>query len=443
VVVVVPLAVRSRRPSMGGRSVYPQDDDTPAGHRYCGIVVLDKLETDRRQDRRLRWFAADTLLGVMFVWITVESLRSAAYVAEYGRVEGIEWLLAVSPALLLFVRRSVPLTAMVVATLLYILASAVLGDSNAPLAVPLFAYSVGMTRPVRVSGWLVGGAALVMSTAVFFGPGDPLALSVPVVIMLFGIGWLIAVNIRSIQGRADILADEAKVLRAESSLVAERAVADERARIARELHDAVGHAVNVIVMQAGAARLATNDDRTTDTLRNIEQVGRSALSDLDHMLGLLHNTGEQGVPLEPARKIGDIVRLVDGMRASGAEIQLSNQCDSSLDDTVANRTGAAAYRIVQEALTNAIKHAGEARIEVTLSCTDDHLKVEVIDDGLGRAARPKPGGGRGIIGMTERANVLGGQLVAEPLGDEGFRVSALIPRSLHTVHTNKNGSYRT
>lgn len=401
--------------------------------------MLEKLKPDRRQDRRLRWFAADALLGVLFVWITVESFRSSAYVTEYGRIEGLDWLLAISPTFLLFVRRLAPLTAMIVATLLYIVASAVLGDSNAPLAVPLFAYSVGMTRPLRVSGWLVGGTAAVMSAAVFFGPGDPAAFSVPVVIVLFGIGWLVAVSIRGNQTRADLLADEAQLLRAQSSLIAERAVADERARIALELHDAVGHAVNVIVMQAGAARLATNDDRTIDTLRNIEQVGRSALSDLDGMLGLLHDEDDRGAPLEPARKIEDIERLVDGMRASGAEIHLNNQCDSSLDDTMAHRTGAAAYRIVQEALTNSIKHAGKARIDVTISCTDDHLTVEVVDDGLGAAAPQRPGGGRGIAGMTERANVLGGQLVAEPLRGGGFRVNALIPRSLQSVQASEGG----
>jgi signal transduction histidine kinase len=403
-------------------------------------VLLEKLRPDRRQDQRMRWFAADTVVGVIFVWITVESFRSTAYIAEYGPIEGFGWLLSVSPALLLFVRRLTPLTAMVVATLLYILASAVQGDSNAPLTVPLFAYSVGMTRPVRVSGWMVGTAAAVMSTAVFFGPGDPLALSVPVVIVLFGIGWLVALTVRNNQTRADLLADETKVLRAQSTMVAERAVADERARIARELHDAVGHAVNVIVMNAGAARLATSDDRTIDTLRNIEQVGRSALSDLDHMLGLLHDEDDRSAPLGPARKLEDIVGLVATMRAGGADINLDNRCDHTLDDTMAHRTGVAAYRIVQEALTNAIKHAGRARIDVTMSCSDDHIRIEVVDDGLGAAAPRHTGGGRGIIGMTERARVLGGSLTAEPLAGGGFRVVARIPRCLPNAQAHQRGS---
>jgi signal transduction histidine kinase len=392
--------------------------------------MLEKLRPDRLQSREVRWLVADALVAVLFIWITVESLRSSAYIDEYGRIEGLGWILAISPTLLLFVRRLAPLTAMLIATALYMVASAFQGDSNAPLAVPLFSYSVGMTRPTRVSGWLVGVAAVAMSLSVFYGPGDPLALSVPVVIMLFATGWLVAVSIRSNQTRAERLAVEAANARAESSRVAEEAVADERARIARELHDAVGHAVNVIVMQAGAARLSSHDERTIDSLRKIEQVGRSALTDLDHMLGLLHDDDNAVAPLEPTRRIADIVRLVDSLRSGGADIHLDNRCDGSLDTTLAHRTGPAAYRIVQEALTNAIKHAGPARIDVTIDCTAGQLRVLVVDDGLGAAAAPStPGGGRGIAGMTERAKVLGGQLTAMPLDGGGFRVEAQIPRS--------------
>jgi signal transduction histidine kinase len=387
------------------------------------------LHPDRHQSRQARWLIADALVALLFIWITIESLRSTAYVEEYGRIEGFGWVLAISPTLLLFIRRLAPLTSMLIATMLYMVASAFQGDSNAPLAVPLFSYSVAMTRPARVSGWLVGVAAVAMSLSVFYGPGDPLALSVPVVIMLFAIGWLVAVSIRNNQTRAELLAVEAAKARAESTQIAERAVADERARIARELHDAVGHAVNVIVMQAGAARLSSSEERTIDSLRKIEQVGRSALTDLDHMLGLLQDDDGSTAPLEPPRTIADIVRLVDSLRASGADVHLDNRCDSSLDTTLAHRTGAAAYRIVQEALTNAIKHAGPARIGVTIDCTDDELRILVVDDGLGSSVPTAPGGGRGIAGMTERAKVLGGQLTAMPLDGGGFRVEALIPQS--------------
>lgn len=402
--------------------------------------MLEFLKSDRRQTRQLRWLVADALVGGLFIWITVESLRSSAYVVEYGRIEGSGWILAVSPTLLLFVRRLAPLTAMLIATALYMLASAFQGDSNAPLAVPLFAYSVGMTRPTRVSAWLVGGTAAAMSISVFYGPGDPVALSVPVIVMLFAIGWLVAVSIRSNQTRAERLAIEAATARTESTQVAERAVADERARIARELHDAVGHAVNVIVMQAGAARLSTSDARTIDSLLRIEEVGRSALTDLDRMLGLLDDDTEHAAPLEPVRTTADIIRLVNTLRAGGADIHLDNRCSSALDTVVTQPSGAAAYRIVQEALTNAIKHAGPAHIDVTIDCVEDQLTVVVADDGIGRAAPMAPGGGRGITGMTERARVLGGSLTATAPEGGGYRVEATLPcspRGSHPIRTRE------
>ncbi len=390
--------------------------------------MLERLRPDRQQTRKLVWFASDALIAVMLIWITVESLRSDAYISEFGPVEGWGWVLAISPTLLLFVRRLVPATALAVATLLYMLASVWQGDSNAPLAVPFFAYSVGLTRPVRVSALMVGTAAVAMSTSLFYGPGDPVLLSVPVTFMLFGIGWLVAVSIRYNQDRAVALAVEAEELRTTAARVAEQAVADERSRIARELHDAVGHAVNVMVMQAGAARLATDDERLVQALREIARVGRSALTDLDHMLGLLYAEGDNLALLSPTRSSADIVRLCDETRAGGADIHLHNRCDEALDRTMELPTGAAAYRIVQEALTNALKHAGPARIDVTLECTERHLNITVQDNGLGANAPATPGGGRGIAGMTERANVLGGTLAAGPLDSGGFLVEAQIPR---------------
>ena len=389
--------------------------------------MLERLRPDRQQPRHPVWFAADALVTVMFVWITVESLRSTAYVDEYGPIEGFGWVLAVSPTVLLLFRRLAPATSLAAATVLYLLASGWQGDSNAPLAIPFFAYSVGLTRPVPVSGWMVGLAAAAMSITVFYGPGEPVVLAIPVTIMLFGIGWLVAVSIRHNQARASELAGQAETARIEAAGLAEQAVRGERARIARELHDAVGHAVNVIVLQAGAARMSTGDERMINSLREIEEVGRSALTDLDHMLGLLR-TDDNEVPLEPTRSSADIVRLIEETWAAGADVHFHNNC-KLLHDTMERREGAAAYRIVQEALTNAVKHAGRARIDVSLSCDADHLEVVVVDDGLGAATVGTPAGGRGIVGMHERATVLGGTLRAEPGPDGGFRVEARIPRS--------------
>lgn len=376
---------------------------------------------DRRHPQGLWWVVADVVVAALFTWITVVSLRSNAYVDMYGPVEGGQWLLALSPNALLLLRRHAPVVALGVATVLYLLASATQGDSNAPLAIPFFTYSVGLTRPTRVSATLVGAAALALSTATFYGPGQPDALVIVVWFLLCGSGWALAVAVRRNQGLAERLSQAVDDLEAHQRVVAAEAVADERARIARELHDAVGHAVNVMVLQAGAARLSHQADKAFLALQEIENLGRSALTDLDHLLGLLDDSD---APIRgPAKTSADIATMVDEMRAAGASITLLDHCASP----VGRHVGAAAYRIVQEALTNALKHAGVAHVEVTLSCTPTHLHLRVLDDGRVPPTSGSVGGGRGIVGMTERAKVLGGRLTAGPVEGGGFSVTAVLP----------------
>ncbi len=367
------------------------------------------------------WLLTDVVVAALFTWVTVVSLRSDAYVDQYGAIEGAGWLLALSPNALLLVRRHSPVTALVAATALYLLASATQGDSNAPLAIPLFAYSVGLTRPVRVSATIVGLAALALSTATFYGPGDPDALVIVVWFVLFGVGLALAVSVRRNQDRAEQLSRAVDDLEASQAQLTAAAIAEERTRIARELHDAVGHAVNVMVLQAGAARLSNRPDAAFVALGEIEKLGRSALTDLDHMLGLLDDTE---APIRgPAKTSADIATMVHELRVAGADVALHDHCDGP----VGRHVGAAAYRIVQEALTNALKHAGVAHVEVTLSCTHTELHVLVVDDGRIPPGRNPIGGGRGIVGMTERAKVLGGRLSAGPVAGGGFRVEAVLP----------------
>ena len=161
-----------------------------------------------------------------------------------------------------------------------------LGDSNAPLAIPFFAYSVAVSRPARTSATIVGAAALALSSATFYGPGEPDPLIIVVWFLLFGVGWLVGASIRGNQVRAARLTRTVDDLEAQRDEVAAAAIAEERARLARELHDAVGHAVNVMVLQAGAARMSRQPEKAFEALSEIEALGRDALSDLDHMLGL-------------------------------------------------------------------------------------------------------------------------------------------------------------
>lgn len=379
------------------------------------------IHADRRHPQGVWWVIGDVVVAALFTWITVVSLRSDAYVDLYGTVEGADWLLALSPNALLLMRRHAPIVALGAATVLYLLASATQGDSNAPLAIPFFTYSVGLTRPPRLSATLVGAAALALSTTTFYGPGDPDALVIVVWFLLCGSGWALAIGARRNKGLAEGLSQAVDDLEANQGRVAAQAVADERARIARELHDAVGHAVNVIVLQAGAARLSHQPDKAFGALLDIENVGRSALTDLDHLLGLLD---DNDAPVRgPAKTSADIATMIAEMRAAGADITLRDNCQSPVGRAV----GAAAYRIVQEALTNSLKHAGVAHVEVTMSSTLTHLLLHVIDDGRVPPAPGSVGGGRGIAGMTERAKVLGGRLTAGPVDGGGFSVKAVLP----------------
>jgi signal transduction histidine kinase len=383
------------------------------------------LDADRDMDRSVRWLLADLALSGLFVWITIVSVRSAAFVDQNGPIEGAGWLLALGPTLLIPLRRFAPLTTLAVATALYFAIAVTQGDSNAPLAAPLFAYAVGVTRPVSTTAPLVGFCAAALSIATIVGVGSPDALTAVVWFLLLGSGWVVAVSVRRSRHHAEQLDHHVRVLEAHQEEVARAARSEERARIARELHDAVGHAVNVIVLQAGAARFSGDRDQALDTLAQIEQVGRGALTDLDHLLGLLHDTDDD-IALAPSRNVSDIVALVDDLRSAGADIAIDDRCDCALDW----RTGAAAYRIAQEALTNAVKHAGShAHIELTMACSPTAFELIVTDDGLGDHAPRSEHGGRGIPGMAERASVLGGHLTAGPRPDGGFVVRTTLPNA--------------
>ncbi len=367
---------------------------------------------------------ADAVLAAIFTWITVVSLRSEAYVDQYGPVVGAGWLLALAPNALLLVRRLFPVTSLVAATVLYLVASATQGDSNAPLAIPFFAYSVAVSRPARVSATIVAAAAVALSTATFYGPGEPDPLIIVVWFLLFGLGWLVGTSIHSNQVRTARLARTVDDLEARRDEVAAAAIAEERSRLARELHDAVGHAVNVMVLQAGAARLSRQPDKAFDALTQIETIGRDALTDLDHMLGLLNDP--KAAERSPVKGIADIEPMVAELNRAGADITLRITCDQPVGRHVA----AAAFRIVQESLTNALKHAGPTHVDVTVSCTRTQLRMLVTDDGTDRPAQPPGHGGRGIVGMTERAKILGGRLQAGPREPRGFAVEAIFPLEL-------------
>ena len=214
----------------------------------------------------------------------------------------------------------------------------------------------------------------------------------------------------------------AAALEADREARALEAVAEERARIAREMHDAVAHGVSVMVLQAGAAEhvLATSPERARESLRTIQDTGREAIVELHRMLGLLRAPVEEA-ELAPQPGVARLDALLGQVRAAGLPVELTVEGHPRRLPPGVDRS---AYRIVQEGLTNALRHAGPAHATVTLRYRDRALELEVLDDGRGGGAN---GGGFGLVGMRERAALYGGELDAGARPGGGYALRATLP----------------
>jgi signal transduction histidine kinase len=250
-------------------------------------------------------------------------------------------------------------------------------------------------------------------------------------------GILVLVSFTSIAavGVAAYTADRIRRLKAEHEASTVRAVEFERARIASELHDVVTHNVSVMIVQAGAARqvLANSPAEARAALLAVESSGRAAMTELRHLLGLLSpahekatSAGEQDDELRPQPGLGQIEALIGRVKAAGLPVELDL---ASVPDELPPGVDLTAYRIVQEALTNVIKHAGKPLTSVRLDYRDGDLIVEVADAGRPMPAVGPilPGAGRGLIGLRERTALYGGELTAGLAPGGGWLVRARIP----------------
>ena len=202
------------------------------------------------------------------------------------------------------------------------------------------------------------------------------------------------------------------------------AAADERARIARELHDVVGHCLSVIVVQAGTERRLTKDmpETTAGTLDVVEQTARQALAEMRRLLDMLRRDDDE-LLLGPQPSLRHVDDLLDGVRAAGLPVELVVE---GVPAELPPGVDLSAYRIVQEALTNALKHAGPASARVRIRYGADRVDVEVSDDGRG-PAHAAPPAGHGLVNMRERALVYGGSLETGPRADGGYEVRVTLP----------------
>jgi signal transduction histidine kinase len=240
---------------------------------------------------------------------------------------------------------------------------------------------------------------------------------------VFAIAWLVGRDLRRRRQRVAELEDRAEQLEREREEQAQLAVAEERGRIARELHDVIAHAVSVIVVQAQAGpHLVENPRRAIGVFHAIESSGRDALEELRRLLGILRSADEQ-LAIGPQPGLGSLQSLIEQVRASGLPVELRIE-----GEPVHLPAGIdlSAYRIVQEALTNVVKHTEDAAAEVVIRYGEHALELDVVDDGHGRATSTN-GSGHGLIGMRERVALYGGTLEAGTRNGGGYAVCARLP----------------
>ena len=240
----------------------------------------------------------------------------------------------------------------------------------------------------------------------------------------YSAAWLLGTYLQGRRQDVRALRERAERLEREREERARLAVAEERSRIARELHDVVAHHVSVMVVQAGAARRVAASDPTSAraAMAAVESAGRTALSEMRRMLEALR---QDDPDLEPEPSLAQVDSLVARVRAAGLPVEL--QVAGDRPDVPAG-VDLAAFRIVQEALTNVVKHAGQATASVRIAYATDRVEVEVTDDGRGAAAHlGEESGGRGLVGMRERAVLYGGTVETGPRTGGGYRVHAAFP----------------
>jgi signal transduction histidine kinase len=359
-----------------------------------------------RSRRRLARFADYAIPVTVGAFLVLVALDPEAHdLSDWPQVLAI--LLGVVQGAALWWRRRRPelVTAVVLATgLAYLL---LIPSIALPIAGFFAVGSLAAARPPRVS--LVGLAGLVALSAVnfFTGLAEDALFTMGLSVGAWGLG-------EAARNREVAIREESR-----------SAVSEEQARIARELHDVIAHSVSVIVVQASAAGdvFESRPDQARAALRSIERSGRDALVELRRLLNAVRpDDGRDAIGPQPG--LDRLDELVEPLRAGGLDVVVRRE---GQEEALPAGVDLSAYRIVQEALTNTIRHARATRAEVTVRYEPDAVEIDVRDDGRATPGSDGEPGGHGLVGMRERASLLGGTLEAGPQASGGYRVHARLP----------------
>ncbi|WHM33347.1 histidine kinase [Streptomyces sp. BPPL-273] len=356
--------------------------------------------------------------------------------------EGVTWslrtpavlslvLMAVGAAALAF-RRRAPLVVLGVTGSVSVVES-ITGDPRAPVVmsavIALYTVAASTDRPTT---WRVGLLTMTVLTgaAMLFGPLPWYAQENLAVFAWTGIGASAGDAVRSRRAFVQAIRDRAEKAERTREEEARRRVAEERLRIARDLHDVVAHHIALVNVQAGVAShvMDKRPDQAKEALAHVRAASRSALDELRATVGLLRQSGDPEAPTEPAPGLDRMDELVGTFHHAGLPVEVA-RADQGTELPAA--VDLAAYRIIQEALTNVRKHAGrQAKAEVSVVRVGPNIEVTVLDDGTGDGARDgaaPDGGGHGLLGMRERVTAVRGTLTTGPRYGGGFRVHAILP----------------
>jgi signal transduction histidine kinase len=397
-----------------------------------------------------QWEAIDAAVAVVLAGLTIPALVGVDHNIAHRLPLWAEVLVALASTLPLAVRRRRPLSVLAVMGVALTVATAFAVVFGPIPAIGLAVYTVATQRDRRSSLTALLALEVALVTAVVVVEvtttvkGD--LTFTPVIAAA---GWFAGDSVRARRAYAAGLAEQAAQRRREEVERAQRSVVEERVRIARDLHDVVAHSLSVIAVQAGMGRhvLDSQPEQAAAALAAVETTSRGALGELRRVVGLLRQAEQPDPTLSPAPGLGDLPQLLEQVRSAGVQVDLDVRGEPRY---LPPGMELSLYRIVQEALTNVVKHAGPARARVDISYAADAIGVEVVDDGRGRDSRSADANGalpdrvrspvttiadragsdvvrHGIIGMRERVALFSGSLTVGPGPTGGFQVSVRLP----------------